>query len=33
MRLRCLVTRAGVTGTLLLAAATCGGWKWNGLLH
>jgi hypothetical protein len=31
MRLRILALRLGVTGTLLLASALGGGWKWDRL--
>ena len=29
MRLRALILRASIAGTLLLASAAGGGWKWN----
>jgi len=29
MRLRVLIMRLGITGTLLLGSAFCGGWKWS----
>ena len=32
MRLRVLAFRFGVLGTLLLASAFCGGWKWDSLI-
>jgi hypothetical protein len=31
MRLRVLALRVSLTGTLLLASALCGGWKWDRL--
>jgi len=33
MRLRASFLRAGVAGTLLLAAVLGGGWKWDSPFH
>jgi len=33
MQLRASLLRAGVAGTLLLAAVLGAGWKWDSLVH